>query len=377
MNRLVSLIALILVTVCVSNTSLTLSQEHNHSLPTGLTFYTGSSDFTDALYYVDPDTLEMRPLITFSPNDRPKTLSWSPDGQFFALVNDLVGSEEEPDELCIYSADGEAISCQELRLWNPSGYRFPISWNADGEKISVLLRTSDNLPQLGQISLETNTLQAGPVLSLDDEELMMIRWSPTGEQIAYQTRFEMEGRNERLYLFEVATGNQLFLTTRSYENCVAWTNDGMYLGVVRSLWREEEFPFLGQTDGLTVYDTNGQIVNHVYSIFEGRSVFKCAFAWSHDNTKIAFFSGYVTDNEEINGGVFVSEVDNNKTTLVAIDNGVNGGLSIAWSPDDTHLVIENLYHNFRDIRVYSLDGWTQVFSVEGFPLFDPAWRSIP
>lgn len=373
MNRIISAIVLILAIVCVAIPGYTQDQEPVHPLPTGLTLYTLTSSYGDTLFYVDPNSSEMRPLIEFSENDRPVTLSWSPDGQYFALVNNLVGPLEEPDKLCIYTADGEEVSCQDLMLWYPDNYRFPISWHSDGKMISVLVRTDDVQPQLGQIDPETNTLQLGHILDLDDAELNMVYWSPTGDFVAYQTG--PEWNDLRLFVLDVVTGALRILTVRSSENCMAWTSDGMHLGVVHNIWRQEEFPFLLKTDGLTVYDTSGHVVNHVYPIFEGQSVLGCPFAWSSDDSRIAYYSGFVTDANEINCGVFVSEIDNNEAELVAIDNQCYGVDSIAWSFDDTHLVIETRYNAYGDVRVYSMDGWMQVFdTTEGINLVDPSWQ---
>lgn len=347
----------------------TAQQLVGHPLPSGLIF---NSDHD--LFYVDPDTLAMEILVEFDTPRDVGEIVWSPDGTYFALTEYSSGFKG----FSIYHFRGEVVRRIPVHF---APLARAIAWNSNGEHISLLLKIGDDQFQIGFVDVTSGELTTTHLLPLTDEDLMRIFWSPSGRFLAYQTdppimpdHTDPALTSYRLYLLDTNDGEVRLLTDQSQIGCVAWSNYGERLGIVSDRWLSAEEDRLVST-GLTIFDIQGNVLEIIQPSYEGQSVFDCPFAWSHDDTQVAFYSDYNLFGG-YSGGIFtVTLGEDDASRIIGRPHMWHMFSSIEWSPDDTHLVVETSYGGgFNDVRVLSLDGWERHYLMEGIPLENPVWQ---
>jgi hypothetical protein len=251
------------------------------------------------------------------------------------------------------------------------------------ETIFALIDSSEHVPQVASINVvsgATHVINALPV-NLETERLERIYWSPMGEQLAYQTLSIQQSRHQvsldpeqlNLYLFDVENNIARLLTDGSNDNCVAWTSDEQYLGIVTARWREESTGLL-QSNGLTVLGVENDSTAMRHPQYQNHQLsFGCPFAWSQDNSELAFQGHFQDIFGQVSAGLFIVADDGDNANLVANMPNI---IDIQWSADGTYLAVDTLYNDGGDIRVVSRDGWEQIYSPEngGLPLANPRWQ---
>ena len=140
-----------------------IQSETSPDLPSRLVFYTDSD-----VFYVDPHTLEVKVLFHLGLHNNTRQVTWSPDGRYLAIVG-VIGPNQS--RISIITDEGYEIRHIDLPLWNPDFYRFPIQWNTDDRNISVLLRSENDLPQLGVVDMQTSTVNVNWTMPLDGMDL--------------------------------------------------------------------------------------------------------------------------------------------------------------------------------------------------------------
>lgn len=345
---------------------ITLSQSSvRHPLPSGLLFSTWYGRDNGGLFYVDPETLEMTALLV---RDVDRAF-WSPDGSQIAFV-------ESTQRICIYDFEHGNRQCTDLEmpLWEHGG----IFWGSYQNRIWLLLMTPLGLPQLAIMDASSIEVTLSHLVPLNEETLLRIYWSPTGEYLAYQTftgqdRRIVESDPVRLYLLDVDTGETQRVTDQSHYGCVAWSEDGERIGVVAEEWPDPEF--LVRLHGkIVIYDLNGAIVSEVQPRYQDQDVSGCRIAWSHDRTRLAFFGYARNQYGSWDFQAFVTQIDSGDTYKLFWPGFRYYPDVIEWSYDDTHLLVGARYADFADIRVISLDGWERVYTINGVGFFYPSWR---
>lgn len=365
---------LIVIIFLIGSSALTSQQQVTHPLPSGLLYLDSNHSGENSVFYVDPNTLETTLLVHQEEGHFFVEVFWSSDGLHFALLESLPRLDQPNPayQMCIYTAIGNEVQCLTIEgLW--MGGPSDRLWNEDGNYIFLLLQTEDGLPQFGIIDIATNTLIRSHILPLNAEAHVRSYFSPTGDFLAYQTRPDDQDDDEdslRLYLLDTQTGQAQLITEQSYERCVAWTKDGMRVGAVTDTWMDTEYQFLLYR-GITVFDTDGNNLSEIHPRYHDQDVWGCPFAWSHGGTRLAF-AGWARKS---NGGwgteVFVVDVNRSEATRLLTPSYHT--LTLEWSFDDSHLLVDSLYADFGDIRVISLDGWERTYWSEN-PLRSPAWQ---
>ncbi|MCA9893505.1 MAG: PD40 domain-containing protein [Anaerolineae bacterium] len=367
-------------------------------LPGQLYFY-----YNSQIYYVQEDST---PIPIFNKQSPILSYSWSSDGSKIAIVRNEIGVRQLAE---VYNADFELLHQFELDIDFEDLHQFPVAWSSDNDALLLISTPENDLPQIVVLPLDTTVEEATIDFPLaDSEEISKVYWSPDARYLLYQTSIPQgiviatagpeteipQPETYDLYLFDLETQMTTFITSSSYWNCVAWSPQGNLFAGVSDYIRETETPWLLRANQLQIYDVNASIVSIINIEFEPTSALLCPLAWSNDAEQIAISYGTLSEGDPGEYSNMGADILTYQSGISAIDLaskeyhvvGVSGALSlqfiayqavsIEWSPDDTWIAVGALYNAFRDVRLFSYDtGEEVVITVDGQPLFDPAWRA--
>jgi len=141
---------------------------------------------------------------------------WSPDGKWIAFISDASGEDE------IYIQDKDRLKPPQRITDNGKPYKYQPYWSPDSKK----LLWADRSQTLYYTDISTK--KTTKVAHATAWEISEYTWSPDSRFIAYS--FPEEDVMQRVYIYELASGNSLPVTDAWYNSgSPAFSKDGKYL----------------------------------------------------------------------------------------------------------------------------------------------------
>jgi TolB protein len=328
-------------------------------------------------------------------------LDWSPDGEFLSFVTNFEGNRG----LYVWSTR----EASEKRFRFLSGVEAPFSWSPDGkhlafgehivsifdlkrEKARILFHTSgfgrplwlpdgDHLLVYNTLGLRSNPdsqdldlyitqIEARYINRLTYEGMHVsdISCSPNGKVIAFvaNTKTNDGTSNSQVYSINSDGSNLRKLSVaRIQSGWFAWSADGRKIAFVKEMTNCK-----GCRPGdLQIHVANADGSDEQTIVIE--PAWNFAPAWLPDGESIIF----VSDRENTHG-VYITNIKSKRTRLVADvspwlpntlrhDNGNQGSISIAWSPDATKFATASTVGRPAGIRVIDVTKPSAAFEFLG------------
>jgi len=256
----------------------------------------------DEIRLVNPAAFEFQTIYTTASNSLAYSLSWSPDGQSIAFVQEYscIGVCPKGD---IFILDVANIKTRNLTN-TPDVYERDLAWSPDGKKIAYVVSTHDARNIYVMDVDGSNIRQLTDCATFCEQPA----WSPAGESIAYMSDFH-------IFVMNADGSNSRQVTQGGVNMRPAWSPDGKQIAFIRAASTSLE-----STRYLYVMRPDGS--NPI--ALDSDAPFDEQITWSPDGRFIAFKnSGYNKDQ-----GISIVDIQSGMTRLVA------GGLAYApaWQP---------------------------------------------
>jgi dipeptidyl aminopeptidase/acylaminoacyl peptidase len=220
------------------------------------------------IFMMNADGTDVRQLTSNSSNER--FPMFNKTGTHIVLTSDRSGDSE------IYSMK---IDGSDIKRWtNQKGAEnFPV-WSPDGKYISY---TSN----LDLYLLDTESLKTKKIASSEFRDVWM-RWSPTGNKIAFFSRRETADQDDEIYLMDFPDGRAERITNRSgHDFCPGFSPDGSRLAVAAI---DEK---AGRS--INIIDLEGKIITRKGLGFEQVTEPN----WAPDGTKVVYIASMAGNYE--------------------------------------------------------------------------------
>jgi WD40 repeat protein len=253
----------------------------------------------------------------------PQSISWSPDGAFFAVGNNNVSGT-----LKVFSFDGSSTPAQVGSDVATGSYPKSVTWSYDGSYIALINTGSDTLQVFSFDGINTPS-QVGSDATTGNAP-NSVAWSPDGNFLAVGSDalevFSFDG---------VSTPSQVGSSVSSTASLVSWTSDGNFINAIYGNWLKV-YLFDGASTPIQIAD-DAFIGNYLISML------------TKNNRLIAEanYSSHTVQVRSING----------INTPTAICNIIYTGSAsypqwIKWSPDEKFIAV--VTYNTHTLQVYSL-----------------------
>ena len=312
---------------------------------TGCRFTNGTINFENKVLINSSTAPTISPMSSVTPVasigvlSNPKSLAWSPDGKYLAIVGPA-------GMLQIFTFDGINTLVQIGSSVAVGGVSYSVSWSNDGRFIAVINIDTNRL-RIFSFSGDSSPIQVGSDVSAGNFT-NAATWSPDGRFIA---TVAFSDNSLHVYSFDGVHTPTLVATTGTFSGPfeVSWSPDGRYIGIV-----------VFNSNGIQVFSFDGVATLQSVSTFTpsgANSIYP--IGWSPDSRFVAF-GDWETQS------LWVCSFDGvNGLNLVGNKVSVYGGdrpQSLGWSPDGKFIVVGCLSGS---LDMFSFDGVNTPVHVNG------------